>query len=130
LLDDYRSGATVADLVAVFEIHRTTALSHLARHGVNRRVNALKLTDEQAARAVEMYYLGQSLAKVALHFGVNAATISRELRAAPAERGLRASPPHAVRGAVARLPRPPSVRNNDRFVARKSRLAAALYAHD
>ena len=85
LLDAYRDGASANELSTAFGIHRTTALDHLARNGVGRRINTRKLNDEQVVKASEMYRLGLSLSAVAQHFGVNASTISRELRAAGVE---------------------------------------------
>jgi hypothetical protein len=99
LIDAYRGGASANELSATFGIHRTTALDHLARNGIERRTNARKLNDEQVARASQMYRLGSSLSVVANHFRVNAATVAKELRAAGVELRPRRGWPTAGSGA-------------------------------
>ena len=85
LLDAYRAGSSATELSAVFGIHRTTALDHLARNGVDRRVNSRRLDDEEVAKAADMYRRGLSLAVVGRLLAVNATTVARELRAAGVE---------------------------------------------
>jgi hypothetical protein len=97
LLTAYQDGATANQLAESFGVHRTTALDHLARNGVARRINVRKLDDHQVAIAADLYRAGKSLVTVAQHLGVNASTIARELRAACVElRPRRGWPPKSA----------------------------------
>src|SRR5437762_2729028 len=75
LVNDYQTGRTLADLAAVLGIHRRTVAAHLAARGIERRVNGRKMTDDDVREAARRYRAGDSLAKVALAFNVDAATI-------------------------------------------------------
>ena len=82
LVNDYRTGRTLADLASVFGIHRRTVAAHLQEQGVERRANRRKMTDDDVGEAAGRYREGDSLAKVALAFNVDAATLRRELHRA------------------------------------------------
>jgi hypothetical protein len=53
--------------------------AHLEARDVERRVNRRKMTDDDVSEAAGRYGNGDSLAKVALVFNVDAATLRREL---------------------------------------------------
>jgi IS30 family transposase len=82
LVDAYRSGKTVAQLVEALDVSRTTVLGHLERAGVARRPDIRKLTDADVANAASYYRNGESLAIVGKRFGVDTKTVARELRRA------------------------------------------------
>jgi AraC-like DNA-binding protein len=82
LIAKHEAGRTVRQLAVEFDINRETVLEHLKRANVPRRPNVRKLTDQQVARAAELYATNLSLVKVAAHFGVNPATIRREFAVA------------------------------------------------
>ena len=82
LVVDYRAGATVLQLANQYQVHRTTVSAHLERHGVARRANRRKLTDEQIAEGATLYAAGWSTAKVGKRFDVSAETALQTLRKA------------------------------------------------
>lgn len=77
LIERYQAGASVPVAVAEFGIHRTTVLRILERHGVPRRPETRKLTDEQVIEAADLYASGLSTVKVGAIFGVDAETIRK-----------------------------------------------------
>jgi DNA invertase Pin-like site-specific DNA recombinase len=83
LVEAYRSGSTVKNLAASYEIHRTTVLEHLKRQGVPRRPSKLNQVDID--KAVRLYELGYSGEAVALELRVGASTIRREIKKAGVE---------------------------------------------
>lgn len=78
LVERYRSGATVRELMSEFSIGRTTTLDHLKRAGLRTRTNKRRLTSVDVERAAELYAAGGSLATVGKVFKVDARTIGRE----------------------------------------------------
>ena len=82
LVQAYLAGSSVRLLAAEFEVNRHTVSAHLERHGVARRGQKQKLTDEQVPEAIDLYASGWSLVRVGEHFDVNAETVRRALRAA------------------------------------------------
>ena len=82
LVNEYQTGRTLADLASVLGIHRGTVAAHLQARGIQRRVNRRKMTDDDVSNAAGSYGAGDSLAKVALGFNVDAATLRRELHRA------------------------------------------------
>ena len=78
----YASGASIDELARVYEVHRTTIITHLDQQGVPRRRVVRKLTDTKVAEAAVSYLDGHSLAAVAREFGVDARTLAREFRRA------------------------------------------------
>jgi hypothetical protein len=69
----------IDELASVFDIHRTTVMTHLDRAGVERRAG---LIDRNLNEARRLYESGSSLAGVAEHFGVDAETVRRSFRTA------------------------------------------------
>ena len=64
-------------IVERFGIHRTTVLAHLERHGVPRRPETRKLSEQQIADAAQLYESGLSTVKVGAIYGVDAETIRK-----------------------------------------------------
>lgn len=79
LVEDYKSGHSVKDLVDKWGIHRGTVADHLNRNNVNTRPATRKLTNAQVTRAAKMYRAGKSLAKLGTHFDVSPTTMRKEL---------------------------------------------------
>ncbi len=69
LVDDYLTGATVAELAAKYTVHRATVSKHLTRQGVVRRRSGLGTAD--AAEAVTLHSDGVSMRAIARTLGVN-----------------------------------------------------------
>ena len=82
LLAAYQGGASLSELSGKFQVHRTTVMAHLDRHGVPRRGQQRKLTGQQVIQASQLYRSGWSLVKIGDHFQVDAATVRRALRRA------------------------------------------------
>jgi hypothetical protein len=74
----HQSGRTVTQLAAEFDINRETALEHLKRAGIARRLHVRKLTDQLVQEAGQLYATGLSLKNVAKPFNVNETTIRNE----------------------------------------------------
>lgn len=92
----YASGSSVVVVAECFGINRETAMLHLDRRGVGRRVNVRKLDDETVRAAAERYRAGDRMDALCRDFGVNSTTLRSEL---------------AKAGVALRKPgRPPSVR--------------------
>lgn len=79
LCDEYRSGKSVRELAARYQIHRTTVLDHLNRNGVERRPNRKKLVGARLEKAARLYQKGNSLDAVGKRLDVDAATVRRSL---------------------------------------------------
>ncbi len=78
----YIDGQSIDGLAREYGINRTTVISHLECHGVERRRNPRKMTDDKVGAAAERYSIGLSLAVVASEFGVCERTLRREFEAA------------------------------------------------
>ena len=79
LVGAYLEGRTLADLAGEMGIHKRTVAAHLEAHGVQRRVNRRRMSENDVGAAARCHRGGDSLAKVALAFDVEAATVQREL---------------------------------------------------
>jgi len=75
---EYQNGATVYDLAERFKIHRTTVSQHL--HRQRARMRRRGMTEQQTVEAARLYRQGWSLARLGGHFGVDGATVWRDLR--------------------------------------------------
>lgn len=82
LVARYVAGSAIDELARVFEVNRTTVISHLDRRDIPRRRVVRKMTDRMVAEAARRYGQGLSLKAVAEEFGVDARTLARELRRA------------------------------------------------
>ena len=82
LIAAYDEGSSVGQLVARFNVNRTTVLTHLDRNSVPRRQTGPKLSAEDVARAAGLYRDGLSLAAIGHRFGVTASTVGKALRRA------------------------------------------------
>jgi hypothetical protein len=60
LVAAYEEGNSVAQLVARFNVNRTTVLAHLDRNGVPRRQTGPKLSAKDVAQAADLYRDGIS----------------------------------------------------------------------
>lgn len=78
----YIEGESIDGLAREYRINRTTVISHLERHGVDRRRNPRKMTDAKVRAAAERYATGISLAAVAAEFDVCDRTLRREFESA------------------------------------------------
>lgn len=79
MVEAYQQGGSLAALAQCFEIDPATVIAHINRRGVEHRTGVVKRRIHEA-RA--LYESGQSLAQVGQHFGVDAETARRNLRAA------------------------------------------------
>jgi hypothetical protein len=75
LIAAYEEGNSLAQLVARFNVNRTTVLAHLDRNSVPRRQTGPKLS-------AGLYRDGLSLAAIGQRFRVNASTVGKALRRA------------------------------------------------
>lgn len=75
LAEVYRQGSTVLQLVAMFEVSRTTVLTILDQQGVRRRYR--KLGPAQLRVAVRLYKAGWSFARVGKDLGLDAGTVHK-----------------------------------------------------
>ena len=82
LVAAYEEGNSVAQLVARFNVNRTTVLAHLDRNSVPRRQTGPRLSAEDVAQAAGLYRDGLSLAAIGQRFRVNASTVGKALRRA------------------------------------------------
>ena len=78
----YINGESIDGLAREYRINRTTVISHLERHSVDRRRNPRKMTDADVRAAAERYATGISLAAVAAEFDVCDRTLRREFESA------------------------------------------------
>ena len=86
LVEDYRSGMSVAKVAARYGIHRTTVLAHLERANVPRRPKVRALTASQIRTAAARQQAGESYARIARDYDVHAETVRRWVLRAEAER--------------------------------------------
>ena len=75
LCDDFRAGASIAELARRHQLHRSTITHHLQEAGLKQPGRQYKLTDTQIQQAIQLYDSGLSLADVGHRLGVDAATI-------------------------------------------------------
>ena len=80
LIERYREGATVYDLAEEFRVARTTVSKHLKNAGLQLRCGPL--TEDEIARAAELYRTGLSLLAVGEKLGRHPSGIWRALKAA------------------------------------------------
>jgi len=78
LIAGYRSGATVYELGAQFDIERRTVSNILHRRAVPMRRRGL--SPDQVDHAIHLYNLGWSLARVGQHLGIDHTTVLTKLR--------------------------------------------------
>ncbi len=79
LVASYQAGATVFELAARFNIHRSTVGRHLKERGIDTRGPILGSNEVQ--EAVDLYQAGWTLDKIAKRHGVGYETIRRPLSA-------------------------------------------------
>jgi len=77
VLERYLAGETANDLADAFDVNRATVFAILQRAGIKSRYRVL--TDDVAA-ATAMYQAGQSLTRIAEHFGVADGTVPNRFR--------------------------------------------------
>ena len=82
LVEAYLSGESAATCAARFGVHEQTVRNHLARRGVERRVNRRKLTEDEVETAVQRHRAGESSAAIARSLHVSPDTVLREVHAA------------------------------------------------
>lgn len=82
LVSRYQGGCTIPELVAEFQIHRTTVSRLLHKRGVETRVLHRRMTDDDVQWAATLYAGGESLATIGKRFGVHDSTVLREFRKA------------------------------------------------
>jgi Helix-turn-helix domain len=80
LVKEYQEGKTIAQLTKIYNVHRTTVSIHLENAGVPRRVFRRKMTDARVREAARLHAEGASLAELGRKFGVDPATIKKELK--------------------------------------------------
>lgn len=85
LVSRYQGGCTIPELVAEFQIHRTTVSGLLKKRGVETRVLRRRMTDADVELAASLYSTGESLAAIGKRFGVYDSTVLREFRKAGIE---------------------------------------------
>jgi hypothetical protein len=68
LIHGYVDGVPVDELAARFQVDQGTVQKHARRHSLPRR--SPRLGPRQSEEAARLYLAGQSLAKLANHFGV------------------------------------------------------------
>lgn len=96
LVARYVAGSAIDELARVFEVNRTTVISHLDRRDIPRRRVVRKMTDRTVVEASSRYGQGLSLEVVAEEFGVHSRTLAREFRLAGVPvRARRGWPPSA-----------------------------------
>ena len=81
LVAAYGDGATVDGPAKRFNVHRTTVMDHLHRHGIRGR-SLRKLTDREVANAAHQYRRGTTLDQLAEQFSVAPSTLRKALTAA------------------------------------------------
>ena len=82
LIAAYQVGATISQLAAEFDVHRTTVAAHLDRLGVPRHHEQAVWNDETLKDAAELSASGLSLADVADRFRIDAQTVANRFRRA------------------------------------------------
>lgn len=89
----YRSGETLKQLMAAFNIGHGKAIAHLAAHGItpiNQGERSRKLSAEQAKELVARYVAGEGTKQLGPAFGISSRGVSDYLRRA----GVQARPSH------------------------------------
>ena len=80
LVQCYRQGVSVDQLIPRYGISRSTVFAHISEAGARPRpVGSSKLSTVDIARAQEFYQACWSLARLGERFGVNAETMRRHL---------------------------------------------------
>ena len=79
---EYQAGRSLRAIAKVLGVHHWTVAVHLEQLGVPRRVNRRMMNAHEIADARGRYESGDSLATVAAAYGVDAATVRRELHRA------------------------------------------------
>jgi hypothetical protein len=74
LVAAYRAGGRVDALAARFDVHRTTVIAHLRRRHIKRRTTLTAWDHDMFSTAAALYASGQSLAAVAVRFGIDPST--------------------------------------------------------
>jgi hypothetical protein len=77
LIAMHERGVPIDELASVFDIHRTTVMTHLDRAGLERRAGRI---DRHLNEARGLYESGSSLAGIAEHFGVDAETVRQAFK--------------------------------------------------
>ena len=77
LVRAYGGGAKVAELAALFGIHRETVGKHLQARGIDTR--GAKISAEEIQEAAALYRQGWSLDRLAKKFGINDGTVRSRL---------------------------------------------------
>ena len=80
LIQGYIDGVRVDELASRFQVDQSIIQKHARRQGLPRR--SPRLGPRQSEEAARLYLAGQSLAKLAKHFGVATDTVSLALRRA------------------------------------------------
>jgi DNA-binding CsgD family transcriptional regulator len=78
LAQAYRDGATLQDLVTLFEVSQSTVLGHLDRHGVARR-QPVGLSPDEVKQATRLYARGLNLKQVGAELGFDSKTVRKYL---------------------------------------------------
>ena len=73
----HERGRPIDKLASVFDVHRTTVMTHLDRAGVERRTGVI---DRHLDEARDLYESGSSLARVAERFGVDGETVRQAFK--------------------------------------------------
>lgn len=79
-MEAYQAGASQRELAKRYGIHRTTVTAHLERAGVAVRPTD-KLTQDDIAKAAELYTQGWSLARIGDVLGVHPHSVRNRLLA-------------------------------------------------
>jgi transposase len=80
LVAAYVAGASVHQLTKQFQVHRSTVVAHLERHGIPRRASTRKLSDDDVPQAAKLYEQGWSLVRLGEHYSVDDETVRRALQ--------------------------------------------------
>lgn len=77
LLESYRDGAAVSELMATYVLGKGTVLNMLRRHGLAVRNQGLN--EDDLPSVVQLYADGWSLTRLGKRFGCDACTVRRRL---------------------------------------------------
>jgi hypothetical protein len=77
MIGHYRAGATILELSARYEVHRTTVMALLARNEVARRGRVV--TPDYVTHAIALYESGKSCASIGRDIGASPETIRQTL---------------------------------------------------
>jgi DNA-binding IclR family transcriptional regulator len=81
LVAAYRAGSSSYALAEQFGLSKSSVLTVLHEHGLARR-RRRGMTQRQQAKAIVLYELGWSIARIATGLGLDDSTVHRRLRAA------------------------------------------------